>query len=94
MAAAERRCRERVSAPSRTISRSFSITRKTPDASTSTTIMWIELLPRSMAAMRIADPRGRGAGPMVRSRRAAGTAGASFTPAVYGRRASRGMTSP
>ncbi len=40
-----------VPAPSRTISASRSTTRKPPDGCTSTMTMWMELLPRSMAAI-------------------------------------------
>ena len=51
MAALESWRRASVLAPSRTISFSRPITRKPPDTLASTTTMWIELLPRSMAAI-------------------------------------------
>jgi hypothetical protein len=51
IAVAEMRPRERVEAPSLTISFSPAITRKPPRALVSTITMWNELLPRSMAAI-------------------------------------------
>src|SRR5262245_48655386 len=51
MAVAEIRPRERVDAPSLTISFSPAMTRKPPRALVSTITMWNELLPRSMAAI-------------------------------------------
>jgi hypothetical protein len=53
MAAADRRPRERLLAPRRTISFSRPMTRKVPAWSVSTRTMCSELLPRSMAAILI-----------------------------------------
>jgi hypothetical protein len=49
--------RESVRAPRRTISLSVPMTRKAPPRSVSTTTMWKELLPRSMAAIFKMRPR-------------------------------------
>ena len=51
MAAADRRPRDRVAEPRRTISFSLATTWKPPDGLTSTMTRWIEFDPRSMAAI-------------------------------------------
>ena len=51
MAAADRRPRDRVTAPRRTISFSLATNSKPPDGLTSTITRWIEFDPRSMAAI-------------------------------------------
>ncbi len=61
IAAAESIPRARVPAPRRTISFSRSFTSNPPEPCTSTTTMWMELLPMSMAAIFMGEGAGEAA---------------------------------
>ena len=91
MEQAESRPRATVPAPRRTISFSAATTRKPPEPFTSTTTMWKELLPRSMAAIRM---DGRGAARSLSSSRRAGPRRASRRDVALAVSSARGFGGP